>query len=123
MDSIHAKLIKISKDTDYEFRYKHTSLYHLPQNLGFKYKKFDKPSVIMKNMEIVSWSYKYLLEIVKYRTQNYPIVYLDESWYDSHGTAKKMWYEFSKVSNLSAPVIKRKRVAICHVGRLEGFYR
>ena len=44
----------------------------------------------MENMKIVLWMYKYLLEIVKYRAQNYLIVYLDEAWYDSHDTVKKI---------------------------------
>ena len=53
------KLIKISKGTDYEFCYKHKSLYHL--ELGFKYKKCDKHSVIMESMKIVGWRYKHLI--------------------------------------------------------------
>ena len=30
-----------------------------------------------------------LLEIAKYSAQNYLMVYLDETWYDSHDTVKK----------------------------------
>ena len=75
----------------------------------------------MESMEIVSWRYKYILAIAKYRAQNYPIVYLDESWQDSHDAVKKIWDDSSKESNLSAPVIKRKRVVICHAGSVEGF--
>ena len=73
--SLYAKLIQISKGTNYEFRYKHTSLYHLVRKLGFKYNKYDKRSVIMESVKIVVWSYKYLLEIANYKAQNYLIVY------------------------------------------------
>ena len=75
----------------------------------------------MENIEIMSWKYKYLLEIVKYKAQNYPIVYLDEFWQDSRDTVKKIWADSSKEFNLSSSVIKRKRVVICHAGSLEGF--
>ena len=105
--SLHAKLIKISKGTDYEFCYKRTSLYHLVQKLSFKYKKCDKRSVIKKSVKIVACRYKYLLEIAKYRAQNYLIVYLDETSYDAHDTVKKIRTYSSKESNLYAPVSKK----------------
>ena len=54
LDSLHAKLIEISKGTDYEFRYKRISLYHLVPKLGFKHRKCDKRSVIMESMKIVA---------------------------------------------------------------------
>ena len=74
----------------------------------------------MGSMKFIAWRYKYLLEIVKYRAQNYAMVYLDEIWYDSHDTVKKIWTD-SKESNLSAPVSKGKKVVICHAGSAEGF--
>ena len=74
----------------------------------------------MESMKIVEWRYKHLLEIAKYIAQNYLIVYLDETWYDSHDTVKKRWTESSKESNLSAPVSKGKSVVIFHTGSAEG---
>ena len=71
-------------------------------------------------MKTVGWKYKYLLEIAKYRVQNYVIVYLDKTWYDSHHIVKKIWPNSSKASNLSATVSKG-RVVICHAGSVEGF--
>ena len=60
----------------------------------------------------IAWMYKYLLEIAKNRAQNvYLIVYVDETWYDSHDTVKKIWTDSSE-SNLFAPVSKGKRFAI-----------
>lgn len=64
----------------------------------------------MESMKI-AWMYRYLLEIAKNRAQNYVIVYVDETWYDSHDTVKKIWTD-SSVSNLFAPVSKGKRFAI-----------
>ena len=63
----------------------------------------------------------YLLEIAKCKAQNYLIVYLDETWYDSHNTVKKIWTDFFEESNLSAPVSKVKRIMICHTCSMEGF--
>ena len=121
IDTLYEKLIDISKDTDYEFPYKRTALYQLVKKLGFEYKQCDKRSVIMESMTIVAWRYKYLLEIEKYRSQGYLIVYLDETWFDSHDTVKKIWTDCTKESALSAPVSKGKRVVICHAGSVKGF--
>ena len=68
LDNLYGKLIQISKGTHYEFRYKRTSLYHLVRKLGFN----------IRNVINVALSWKvwnYLLEIAKYRAQNYLIVY------------------------------------------------
>ena len=54
LDSLHAKLIKISKGTYHEFCHKRTSLFRLVHKLGFKYKKCDKRSVIMESMKNVA---------------------------------------------------------------------
>ena len=54
LDSLHVKIIKIFKGADYEFHYKRTSLYQVVQKLGFRYKKYDKRSVIMESMEIAA---------------------------------------------------------------------
>ena len=70
----------------------------------------------MESMKILAWWCKYLLEIAKYRAQNYLTVYLDEAWYDSHDTVKGIWTDSSKDPNLSAAVLKGKRVVVCHVG-------
>ena len=74
-------------------------------------------------METAAWRYKYLLEIAKYRAQNYLIVYLDETWYNSHDTVQKIWTDSSKESNLylSAPVSKGKTAVICHAGSAKDF--
>lgn len=115
------KLIEISKGTNYQICYKRLLLYHLVQKLDFQYKKYDKRYIIMESMKIVVWRYKYLLEIVKYGAQNHPIVYLDETWYDSHDPVKKIWANSSEESNLSAPVSKGKTVVICYACSREGF--
>ena len=65
LDSLHAKLIKISKGTEYEFHYKCTSPYHLKQKHGFRYKKCDKGSVIMESMKITACSYKYFADCTR----------------------------------------------------------
>ena len=57
----------------------------------------------------------------KYRAENYLIVYLDQTWYNSHDTVKEIWTDSSKESNLSTPISQVKRVVIYHAGSAGGF--
>ena len=75
----------------------------------------------MESMKIVAWRYKCFPEIAKYRAQNYLNLDYLEIWYNSHDTLKKTWTDSSKESDLSAPVSKGKRAAICKAGSAVGF--
>ena len=84
-----AKLIEISKGTDDEFSHKHRSLYHftLYRNLVYNIRNVTNVALSRKMWKLLQGGI--LLEIAKYSAQNYLMVYLDETWYDSHDTVKK----------------------------------
>ena len=49
------------------------------------------------------------------------IIYLNETWYDSNETVRKLWADSTKNCSVSAPVSRGKRVVICHAVSKEGF--
>ena len=68
----------------------------------------------METDRIRIWRYKYLKKIKEYRDSGYMIVYLDETWFDSHETVKRVWSDDSKETRLKGPVSKGKQIVICH---------
>ena len=75
----------------------------------------------MESPRIVPWRYRYLLQIKQYHLQGYLIVYLDETWFDSHNTARIIWSDKTTNCSTSGPFSKSKRVVICHAECEETF--
>ena len=91
IDALHEKLKELSAGTNYEFPYGRTTLFHLVKKLGFNYQKADNRKVLMESPRIVAWRWKYLRQVEKFRSDGSLIVYLDETWFDSHDTARVVW--------------------------------
>jgi hypothetical protein len=76
----------------------------------------------MEYARIVRWLRKYLDNIAKYRAENRQIYYLDETWYDTHDTAKKGWTDGSNNCRITAMAPgKGTRLVILHCGSSDGF--
>lgn len=88
---------------------------------GFKYKKIDKRRSIMESSRILSLRNDYIRAIGKYREEGRNIVYLDETWYDTHDTIKKSWTNDSKLCKFDVPCNKGKRIIILHCGGEKGW--
>lgn len=98
-----------------------TSLWRCLNRIGFKHKKIDKKNVIMESPRIRQWRSKYLTEIRKYRRENRSIIYLDETWYDTHDTVSKGWVDQSDKCRTRAPSNRGKRITILHAGSENGW--
>lgn len=88
---------------------------------GFRYKKLDKRLIIMESARIVKWRQDYLRKIKEYREANRDIIYLDETWFDTHDVVQYGWVDNSKKCNLTAPCSRGKRIIILHAGSENGF--
>ncbi|XP_072400319.1 uncharacterized protein [Diabrotica undecimpunctata] len=88
---------------------------------GFSYKKLDKRMVIMESTRIVIQRQHYLRKIKEYRDDNRDIVYLDETWFDTHDVVQYGWIDDSKKCCLSTPCSRGKRIIILHTGTKSGF--
>ena len=84
IDVLHIKLKGLSTERHYALFYGRTTLYHLLKRLDFKYQKADNHKVLMEAPSIVAWRWEYLRQIEKHPSEGYLIVYLDETWFDSH---------------------------------------
>lgn len=103
------------------FPYKKTNLRLLLLKLGFKFRTLNKRRLIMESARIVAWRYRYLSRLNKLRAEGCEIVYLDETWYDTHDVPKKGWDDKSCSCCLKAPVSRGKRIMILHAGSEEGW--
>ena len=104
-----------------EFPYKIEWLRQLLLNLGFRFRTLDKRRVIMESARIVAWRYQYLNKLNFYRKEGHLIIYLDETWYDTHDVVSKGWDDGSCSCCLHAPVSRGKRIMILHAGSTEGW--
>lgn len=98
-----------------------SSLRRILLQMGFKYRAIDKKQVLMESERLRKWRLKYLTSIKQYRLENRPIIYLDETWFDTHDTPKNEWKTFSKKCQTKAPSNKGKRITIIHAGSENGF--
>ncbi|CAH1108246.1 unnamed protein product [Psylliodes chrysocephalus] len=92
LDIIHRRL----SETYFDTNIKKSTLYNWLKKIGFKYKTIDKRSAVMETRRIVNWRNSYLQKIREYKNESRPIYFLDETWYDSHDTAKKGWTNENK---------------------------
>lgn len=105
-----------------EYKYKSLeTLRNILLKCGFKHKKLDTRMIIMESSRIVILRQNYLREIKKYRELNRNIVYLDETWFDTHDTVKYGWVDDSKKCVLNTPCSRGKRIIILHAGNENGF--
>lgn len=97
-------LIKIKEEM--EFPYGRESLRKLLKANGFFFKKCqNKRKILIERPNILHWRYKYLRAIKKYRQENRPIIYIDETWVDNDLTFQKCWQSndvFGVIKNIGS---------------------
>lgn len=111
---------KLSDFPDYNYRSLDT-LRNVLLECGFKHKKLDSRMVIMESRRIVALRVEYLEKIKEYRQLNRQIVYLDETWFDTHDVVQYGWVDSSHNCVLNTPCSRGKRVIILHAGSVNGF--
>ncbi|CAH2010623.1 unnamed protein product [Acanthoscelides obtectus] len=97
------------------------SLHCIVKLCGFQYKKLDKRMVIMKSSRIVELRQEFLHKVKIYREQKRNLIYLDETWYDTHDVVQYGWVDDSNKCILNAPCNRGKRIIILHAGSENGF--
>lgn len=98
-----------------------TSLWRVLSEMGFRYRKIDKRQVLMESHRLQKWRHEYITSVRKYRSENRPIIYLDETWFDTHETPSKGWSDSSDKCKTKAPSNKGKRITILHAGSENGW--
>jgi transposase len=91
------------------------------RNLGFRWKKIrNKRSILQERQEIRAKRIEYLRKIKRFRAENRPIVYADETYIHTSHAIKKSWYDESG-EGATVPINKGDRFIIVHGGSNQGF--
>ena len=75
----------------------------------------------MESARIVTWRYRYLNRLNELRTAGCPIIFIDETWYDTHDVVRKGWDDGTCSCCLQAPSSRGKRIMILHAGSSDGW--
>ncbi|KAJ4442121.1 hypothetical protein ANN_11987 [Periplaneta americana] len=75
----------------------------------------------MESARIVAWRYNYLQCLNKLRSEGSQIVFLDETWYDTHDVVWKGWDDGTCNCILKSPSSRGKRIMELHAGGREGW--
>ncbi|KAL4104225.1 hypothetical protein QTP88_019534 [Uroleucon formosanum] len=113
---------------------KETSLKILLKSLKFKFTKRKRNSILTERRDLVRWRRNYLLSIRRFREEERPIYYLDETWINTGDFADKVWVDQTVTSHRMAfqeglstgapnPTGKGKRFIVLHIGSADGFVR
>lgn len=100
---------------------KRTTLWKTLKRIGFQFKKIDKRQVIMESARLQKWKLEYLSKIKQYREEQRSIIYLDETWFDTHDTPSKGWVDSSSKCRTNAPSNRGQRITIIHAGSEKGW--
>lgn len=111
---------KLSGYPEYTYKSLET-LREILSDCGFKHKKLNQRMAIMESPRLVMQRQDYLRQIKDYRESKRHIVYLDETWFDSHDVIRYGWVDNSQNCCLQAPSSRGKRIIILHAGSENGF--
>ena len=84
-----------------------TSLKHLLKEMGFKFKNHDNRKYVMEQPRVIAQRHNFLRKIRKYRREGRPIIYLDETWLNTHHSLTKCWIDNDGKGGLNSEIRKR----------------
>ncbi|XP_026819006.1 uncharacterized protein LOC113557639 [Rhopalosiphum maidis] len=113
---------------------KETSLRIILKSLKFKFTKRKRNSILTERRDLVNWRRNYLSSIRRFREEERPIYYLDETWINTGDCANKVWVDQTVTSHRMAflkglstgapnPTGKGKRLIVLHIGSVDSFVR
>lgn len=97
------------------------ALREILKKLNFKWKKTENNrKVLIEKTDIRKKRVDFLKQIKRYREENRPIYYMDETYIHSTYSTGKAWSDGSN-KGVKVPVSKGKRLIIVHAGNEDGF--
>ncbi|XP_031342522.1 uncharacterized protein LOC116170342 isoform X1 [Photinus pyralis] len=111
---------------------KRTTLWKLIKEIGFRFEKRSRNSVLREKDEIITWRRRFLREIRKYREEGRKLYFLDETWVNAGHTVSKVWKDTTILTprqafinglstGLKDPSGKGNRLIVLHIGSEDGF--
>ena len=91
--------------------------------LGFRYAKINgNKKALVERKDLVNKRIIFLRTIKQKRNEGYNIVYLDETWVDTHHTASHQCTPPNPSDARKIPINKGQRFVILHAGCKTGFW-
>ena len=90
----------------------------LLKRMGFKYLKRNDKIYFYERKEIIVQRHKFLRAIKKYRAEERPLIFLDETWANSHIAPERIWIDNDGKGGWKRPSGKGQRLIILHAGTL-----
>ncbi|XP_026725848.1 uncharacterized protein LOC113492543 isoform X2 [Trichoplusia ni] len=114
--------------------FKRSTFQKILKHLKFKYIKRQGMNALIDRDDIRLWRKNYLRKIKKYRTENRPIFYMDETWVnavsghtgsktsvDNTITSKRQAFMEGLSTGAKNPTSKGRRLIVVHIGNENGF--
>lgn len=117
---------KVKEDTagtNYAFTGGITTFRKILRFLGFRWRKVTQDkSVLIESYRIKKWRHQYIRKIREARRNGIPIVWLDETWFNSGDAECKSWVDGTDATKRKIKISgKGKRIIIVHAGSDEGW--
>lgn len=124
-ETVTLRKLKIRLRAENDIDVSKSTLWRTIRSIGFTFRKYDSGrNVICEKPHLVSMRSKYLREVREMRNQGYDIVFLDESWINSHHTSAKEWQSSDGSIKRCVPTGKGQRIIMAHAGsRHEGLVK
>lgn len=110
------KLLPVLKES-INFNWNKEILRQILHKIGFKWKSCqNKRKVLLEREDIILKRINFLRNIKKYRTEDRPIIYIDETWVDSNLTFNKCWQSGEVDGVLQTGNASRRIIVLCAGG-------
>lgn len=128
--TLNKVLNTVNEDPDLPNMSKET-LRRILHDIGFKYKKRGRNSMLIERNDLILWRIRYLRDISRYRAEGRNIFYLDETWCNAGHSVSWAWQDTCIKDKKSAFLAglttglkehnKGGRITLLHVGNEHGF--
>ena len=99
-----------------------STLHKILLKIGFKYKvRADGNRYIYEQPRVIQQRHDYLRRMRRNRMEKRPVVYIDETWLNSHAAPERIWVDTDAVGGFRHPSGKGQRLIILHAGSVNGW--
>jgi hypothetical protein len=119
---VSIRKLRVTLEKNHSLKLSKYKLWKTLHELGFRYAKINgNKKALVERKDLVNKRIIFLRTIKQKRNEGYSIVYLDETWVDTHHTASHQWTSPNPSDARKIPLNKRQRFVILHAGCKTGF--
>ena len=114
---VSIRKLRVTLEKNHSLKVSKYKLWKTLHELGFKYAKINgNKKALVERKDLVNKRIFFLRTIKQKRNEGYNIVYLNETWVDTHHTASHQWTPPNPSDARKIPLIKGQRFVILHAG-------